>query len=125
MTDRAAAGRWFLVISLSSVLLAASACHSYHIDATIENRTGASVRLLEVDYPSASFGVDSLAAGVSFQYRFQVRGDGPLKLSYLATGGKQVQITGPALTERQQGQVRIVLLPDAKAAFFPSLTPRP
>ena len=38
-----------------------SACHSYHIDATIENRTGAPIQLLEVDYPSASFGVDSLA----------------------------------------------------------------
>jgi hypothetical protein len=102
-----------------------SACHSYHIDATIENRTGAPIQLLEVDYPSASFGVDSLAAGVSFHYRFQVRGNGPLKLSYTTTGGKQVQITGPALTEDQQGQLDIVLSPGGKAEFHPQLTPNP
>ena len=31
--------------------------------------------------------------------------------------------TGPTLVERQQGQLEIVLLPDAKAEFHPQLTP--
>jgi hypothetical protein len=106
-------------------LLGAFACHSYHIDATIENRTGSPVQLLEVDYPSASFGIDSLASGATFRYRFQVRGSGPLKLSYTSADGKQVQITGPALAERQQGQLEIVLLPGAKAEFHPQLTTNP
>ena len=125
MTSRIAARQWVLATLLSSALLAASACHSYHIDATIENRTGAPVQLLEVDYPSASFGVDSLAAGATFHYRFQVRGSGSLKLSYTSADGKQVQITGPVLAERQQGQLEIVLSPGGKAEFNPQLTTSP
>ncbi len=116
--------RLLLAVAVVPVVLL-SACHSYHIDATIENRTGAPVQLIEVDYPSASFGVDSLAAGVVFHYRFQVRGSGPLKLSYTPANEKQVQLTGPALTEGQQGQLEIVLSPGGKAEFHPQLTPNP
>jgi len=100
-----------------------SACHSYHIDATIENRTGAPIQLLEVDYPSASFGVDSLAPEANFHYRFQVRGSGQLKVSYTAANGQTVQISGPTLAERQQGTLEIVLDPGGKAEFHPQLTP--
>ena len=104
-----------------AILLAG--CHSYHIDSTIENRTGAPIQLLEVDYPSASFGVDQLAAGAVFHYRFQVSGSGPLKIEYIAANRRQVQITGPTLVPRQQGQLDIVLLPGAKAEFHPQLSP--
>ena len=106
---------------LATTLL--TACHSYHIDATIENRTGAPLQLLEVDYPDASFGADSLAAGADYHYRFQIRGSGPLKLSYAAANGKTVQITGPTLVERQQGELVIVLEPGGKVDFHPLLSP--
>ena len=100
-----------------------SGCHSYHIDATIENRTGAPIQLLEVDYPSASFGADSLAAGAEFHHRFQVLGSGQLRVSYTAANGQTVQIAGPTLVERQQGELEIVLEPGGKAEFRPRLTP--
>ena len=103
--------------------LAFTGCHSYHIDATIENRTRAPIQLLEVDYPSASFGADRLSEGEAFHYRFQVRGSGPLTITYTTAGGNQVHITGPALTERQQGQLEIVLWPDGKTQFVPRLSP--
>jgi hypothetical protein len=112
--------------SIAIVLLAVllfSACHSYHIDATIENRTGADIQLLEVDYPSASFGADHIASGATFHYRFQVRDSGPIKITYTGPDQKQVQIAGPTLVERQQGQIKIVLLPSGKAQFTPQLTP--
>ncbi len=108
---------------LAPALILLSACHSFHIDTTIENRTGASVQLLEVDYPSASFGADSIAAGTDFHYRFQVSGSGPLKISYTAQNRRQVQISGPTLYERQQGRLEIVLLPGGKVEFHPQLTP--
>jgi hypothetical protein len=100
-------------------------CHSYHIDATVENRTGGAVQLLEVDYPSASFGADSLAAGAVLPYHIQVRGSGPLKVQYTGSDGQQRQIVGPALAERQEGRIEVVLLPGGKAEFRPILTLQP
>jgi hypothetical protein len=106
-------------------LLTATGCHSYHIDATIENRTGAPIQQLEVDYPSASFGANSLAAGAVFHYRIQLRGNGPLKVQYTGSDGHQAQIDGPTVAERQEGTLQIVLLPSGKAEFHPQMTPAP
>ena len=122
MTTHVNAKCWISALCLLFAL-AFTGCHSYHIDTTIENRTRAPIQLLEVDYPSASFGANRLSEGEAFHYRFQVRGSGPLTITYTAAGGNQVHITGPTLTERQQGQLEIVLLPDGKAKFVPRLSP--
>jgi len=100
-------------------------CHSYHIETTVENRTGSAIRLLEVDYPSASFGSDGLAAGAVMHYRIQVQGNGPLKIQYTGQDGKQPEMDGPTLAEGQEGRLDIVLLPDGKAQFNPQLRPTP
>lgn len=99
-------------------------CHSYHVETTVENRTGEAVELLEVDYPSASFGTDKVADGADFHYRIQLRGEGALKVQYTGAKGQQVQITGPTVAEKQEGELEIVLLPGGKAEFQPHLTPR-
>jgi hypothetical protein len=114
-------------IALSSVaLLSVSGCHSYRINVEVENRTGAAIELLEVDYPSASFGLDKFASGGDYHYGFQVRGDGPVKVQYTEAASQRVrQMTGPEIFERQEGQLEIVLLPDGKAEFHPRLTSRP
>ena len=111
------------VVCLLSALLAATGCRSHHVETTIENRTGAAIELLEVDYPSASFGANSLAAGADLVYRIQIRGTGALKVQYTATGGLKKQINGPTLIEGQQGRLLIVLQPDGKVEFLPELTP--
>jgi len=110
----------FLTLSLAC----AAGCHSYHIDTTVENRTGTAIQLLEVDYPSASFGADSLAAGAAYHYRIQLRGNGPLKVQYTSVDRRQMQMEGPELAEPQEGRLEIVLLPSGKAEFHPQLTPQ-
>ena len=105
-----------------ALMVALTACHSSHIDVAVENRTGAPIRLLEVDYPSASFGSDALADGSTFHYRIQVQGKGDLKVLYTAGDGRQNQIKGPALAERQEGTLEIELLPSGKAEFHPRLS---
>ena len=112
---------FFICFGLAVVVVLAG-CHSFHVDVTVENRTGASVRLLEVDYPSASFGANSLAAGGSFHYRIQVQGSGPVKVQYTAGDGRQRQIQGPALAESQEGTLEIVLLSNGKTEFMPHLS---
>lgn len=117
-----------IALAAATLLAALCGCRSHHVDATVENRTGQSVRLLEVDYPNASFGADNLPPGADFHYRFQLSGQGPIKVQYTTgEGGHSLatQITGPALAEPQQGRLLIVLLPGGKAEFHPQLSPRP
>ncbi len=107
-----------------SLLLAG--CHSYRINAVVENRTGTAIELLEVDYPSASFGADKLDSGAEYRYRFSVRGSGPVKVQYTESASQKVrQNTGPVIFEHQEGRLEIVLLPEGKAEFQPELTPHP
>jgi hypothetical protein len=108
---------------VSAASLVAAGCHSYHLDATVQNRTGAPIQLLEIDYPSASFGDDKLASGELFSYRIQLRGSGQLKVHYTTADRHQVDIDGPTVAEREEGQLRIVLLPGGKAEFHLELKP--
>ena len=107
--------------TLAFSLIAISGCRSYRVQVSVENHTGAAVQLLEVDYPSASFGADTLAADASMRYSLQVRGSGPVKVQY-TVGNSQAQVTGPILNEKDQGQLLIVLLPGGKAEFTPQLS---
>jgi hypothetical protein len=114
-----------LAAILLPALMATAGCHSYHIETTVENRTGRAIQLLEVDYPSASFGDNRLDAGADFHYRIQLRGSGPLKVQYTASDGRQAQVDGPIVTEQQEGRIDIILLPGGKAEFRPELTSKP
>jgi hypothetical protein len=99
-------------------------CRSYHIEATVQNHTGGPVTLLEVDYPSASFGADTLVADGVFHHRIQTRGDGPISVQYTGADRKPAQINGPTLYEDQNGSIEIILLPNGKAEFHPALNPK-
>jgi hypothetical protein len=129
MKNRIGNHGWVLAAIALPALMTAEGCHSYHIETTVENRTGGAIQLLEVDYPSASFGAESLAADGVFHYRIQLQGRGPLKVLYTASDSsqaqRQVQIDGPTVAERQEGRLEIVLLPGGKATFHPELTPVP
>lgn len=117
-------GFWPSVIAVVTALVCLNGCHSYHIEATIENHTGGTVTLLEVDYPSASFGVDTLAADGVFHHRIQTRGSGPISVQYTAADGRAAQIKGPTLYEGQDGSIEIDLQPGGKAEFHPVLSPQ-
>jgi hypothetical protein len=134
MTESVHTGMRFAVKTTLRILLAAAVflgflavagCHSYHVDTTVENRTGKPIKLLEVDYPSASFGTGKLDSGAVYKYQMQFRNSGPLKVSYTADDGRQVSIDGPSVAEKQEGRLGIVLLPEGKAEFHPEFTPAP
>ena len=101
-----------------------TACHASHIEATVENHTDGTVTLLEVDYPSASFGKDTLASDEVFHHRIQTRGSGPISVQYTGPHGRTVQVQGPQMYEQQEGSVEILLLPNGKVEFHPSLSPQ-
>ena len=114
-----------LFAALLPLLWLVCGCHSYQIDTTVVNRTGDAITLLEVNYPSASFGVDKLASGAHYNYRFKVRDSGPVKVQYTESRTEQMrQMTGPELAEGQEGRLEIVLLPGGKVEFLPELSPK-
>jgi hypothetical protein len=118
------AGFGVLAASVGLTLFGMAGCgHSAHVEMTVQNQTGGPIRLLEVDYPSASFGADSLAAGAAMHYRIQLQDKGQIKVQYTGADNHQVQVAGPELAQGQEGKLEIVLEPAGKADFKPDLKP--
>lgn len=112
--------RW--AVLLTPLLMAAS-CRTYVVNVTVVNHTCGVVNLLEVDYPSASFGVDKLAAGGEFHYHLQLQNSGPVTVQYTEGVKQQYKSTGPTVHENQHGDLEIILNPGGKTEFHPQLTP--
>jgi hypothetical protein len=104
-------------------LLMAASCRSYIVHVTVVNHTGGAINLLEVDYPSASFGVDSLPAGAVYHYHLQLLDSGPVTVQYTDSQKHPWKSKGPTLHEKQQGDFEIVLNPGGKTEFHPQLNP--
>jgi hypothetical protein len=86
-------------------------CHSPYVAATVSNGTGHPIELLEVDYPSASFGTQNLATGSDFHYRFKVLGSGSMKLLYTDSAHQDHKADGPFLKEGAEGSLMISITP--------------
>jgi hypothetical protein len=99
------------------IMSALTACRSAFVETTIRNDGDAPVRLIEVDYPSASFGVQTLNAHSSYHYHFKVQGSGPVTLSFTGPDGKTRTANGPELSEGQQGTLTISFDPDGKIGW--------
>ncbi len=106
---------WPLLRALAgSISLAAlSGCHSAFVNAVIMNHSGQPVRLVELDYPSASFGTGDLADGATFKYRFKILGSGPATLLWTDLHEKEHTSPGPELEEGQEGSITISIGPGA------------
>jgi hypothetical protein len=96
-----------------AAVLALSGCHSALINTTISNRTSEPISLVEVDYPSASFGTQTLAPGQDFHYRFKILGNGPTTLLWTDQQQQDHKNSGPALHEGQEGTLSITFIQGA------------
>ena len=113
-------GRTLVLLGAAAGMLTVGGCHSAFINATVQNHSGQRLRLIEVDYPSASFGTNDLANGASYKYRFKVLGSGLATLQWTDLDEKEHTSQGPALEEGQQGDLVINIQGD-KAAWTPTL----
>jgi len=102
-----------LTIALAiSVCLAALGCHSAFVSATISNHRSTAVTLVEVDYPSASFGIQKLAPGEEYRYKFKVMGKGPTTLLWSEQSKQGQKDFGPVLREGDEGTLNITFPAD-------------
>jgi len=107
--------------ALALALVSLTACRSAYIEATLRNDGDAPIRLIEVDYPSASFGTQAVGPHAVYHYRFKIQGSGPVTLSYTGADGKTHSATGPTLEEGQHGGLTISVDPTGKIAWTESL----
>jgi len=95
----------------AGVCLGAAACRSAFVETTVENDSATPVHVIEVDYPSASFGMQTLDAHTTYHYHFKIQGSGPVTIAFLDNAGKPHTATGPTLTQGQQGSLKITIDP--------------
>ena len=105
-----------ILLALSSL----TGCHSAYIDATVSNRTAAPISLVQVEYPSASFGTQTIAAGADFHYRFKILGSGPMKITWTDSREHEQKSVGPTLQEGTEGALAVTLSPDGVHWQVPS-----
>jgi hypothetical protein len=105
------------------VCLLAAACRSAFVETTVENQGVTPLHLIEVDYPSASFGMQTLDAHASYHYHFKVQGSGPVTITFFDSVGKAHTATGPTLTQGQQGNLKITIDQSGGVAWGANLSP--
>ena len=110
------------IVAVTALCATSLGCHSHYIQATLSNGSNAPLNVLQVDYPSASFGVQRLAPGEAFHYRFKLLGSGPIKLTFVDAQNHEHAVTGPSLNEGQEGILNITVTQE-RAEFRAALRP--
>ncbi len=115
--------KWISIpAAVSLVCLSLSACRSAFVQTAIINHSGGPVQLVEVDYPSASFGTQEIANDATYHYRFKIQDSGPVKITFTANSNTAYNATGPTLTEGQQGNLTITLEANGKVDWYSQLS---
>ncbi len=109
-------------LALAALVVLATGCHSAFIEATVSNRTDKPISLVELDYPSASFGTQTLAPGGEYHYRFKLLGSGDLKLLYTDASRTDHTVAGPHMNEGDEGSLTVTVTP-AGVQWTPHLKP--
>jgi len=98
-------------LALAGCLFSATlqGCRSAYVQATVINSGRAELHNIEVDYPSASFGISSLAPGAKFHYRFKIQDAGRMKVEFADSAERSHKAQGPYVREGQQGTLTLTL----------------
>jgi hypothetical protein len=111
----------FLACASLAAFLLLAGCRSPWIQCTIVNRQATPVSLVMVNYPGGTFGVQSIAPGASYHYRFHSLASDQITLDFTDAAHHDHTAKGPQLLERQEGTLRIQILPDNRVTWSPSL----
>lgn len=103
-------------LAVFCVLLTANACRSRVILVTLMNTSPQPISTIVVDYPHATFGVNSLAPATTYMYKIKPLETGPLKVQFVDAQGRSHNFTGPILHKSQEGSIEIRMTQDAASA---------
>lgn len=114
---------WRGVVCSAACTLAVvvSGCQSPWITCTVVNHQATPVSLVEVNYPGGSFGVQTIAAGGSYRYRFHALSTDKTSLDFTDAGHKDHTAAGPEVKQGQAGTLEIEIQADNHVVWTPVL----
>ncbi|HEY6969771.1 MAG TPA: hypothetical protein VJA94_11240 [Candidatus Angelobacter sp.] len=81
--------------------------HSHVINVTVTNTSAEKVSAIVIDYPEATFGINSLDPGKSFEYQIKPTATGTLKIQFSNAHGVNRVSAGPVMHKNDEGSLRI------------------
>ena len=115
--------RLLLCLAAAAALLGAASCHARLVKTTVVNSGHTVLHNVEVDYPSASFGIAVLAPGEAFHYTLQLQDAGRMKVEFRDSAEKSHSGKGPYAAQGQQGTLTIRLDGSGKNVWSVDLHP--
>ena len=113
-----------ILCAASGLLLLPAGCHSPWIQCTIVNHQTTPLTLVQLSYPGGTFGVQTIASGDSFHYRFRDIGDGQASIDFSDAAHHDHTVKGPDLKRGQEGTLRVEIESDNQVRWEPALTQR-
>ena len=110
--------RWknLLLSSLLLVLVVNGCAHSHVIEVTVTNTSNEKISNIAIEYPEASFGINSLDPGKSYQYKIKPTSTGPVKIAFLNSHAQDRVSTGPVVHKDDEGSIEIKVTQDEAVA---------
>ena len=115
--------RVFLLLAAWTPIVLMAGCRSPYVQTTVINSGTTALHNIEVDYPSASFGISSLEPGTTFSYRFKIQDAGSMMVQFSDSAAKTYSGKGPYITQGQQGTLTITLDGNGKNQWAAQLHP--
>jgi hypothetical protein len=98
-------------------------CRSKLVEVRVVNSGTTDLHNIEVDYPSASFGMPNLAAGATYIYRIQLQDAGRMKVEFYDSKELPHSGKGPYAKQGQQGTLTLTLDGSGKNEWNAQLHP--
>ena len=115
--------RGFLGLTALAGLMLTIGCRAKLVEVRVVNSGTTDLHNVEVDYPSASFGISSLAPGATYIYRIQLQDAGRMKVEFSDSKEQPHSGKGPYVKEGQQGTLTVTLDQSGKNQWTPHLHP--
>ena len=112
------------LLLIGTAALTLSGCRTHLVNTVIHNDSSGSMHNVQLDYPSATFGVSEIAPGQSFHYRFSIHGSGTSRLTFTDPDGHTHVFSGFDLHEGQQGELAISLYQNGDNVWAAGLAPQ-
>ena len=105
-----------LILALLAFIAVGGCMHSHVIQVKVTNTSNEKISNIVIDYPEATFGINSLEPGKTFQYKIKPTASGALKIEFLNSHGFDHIAAGPVVHKNDEGTIEIKLTQDGAAS---------